>query len=64
MNVPQNPILNIDKGTCYVLFAYNVGWGLDLDAAERRVTAIKERSRIKHKRRAPSYFDLVRPRCA
>ena len=58
MNVPQSPILTIDKGTCYVLFAYNVGRGLDLDAAERRVTAIKERSRIKHKRRAPSYFDF------
>ena len=58
MNVPQNPILNIHKGTCYVLFAYNVGYGIDLDAAERRITAIKERSQIKHKRRAPSYFDF------
>ena len=58
MNLPRSPILNIDRGMCYVLFAYNVGRGLDLDAAERRITAIKERSRIKHKRRAPSYFDF------
>ncbi len=58
MNVPQSPILKIDKGTCYVLFAYNVAWGIDLDAAERRITANKERSQIKHKRRTPSYFDF------
>jgi len=31
--------LQIEEGTAYVLFAYDVGWGIDLDDAERRVAA-------------------------
>lgn len=31
--------LHIQEGTAYVLFAYDVGWGIDLDDAERRVAA-------------------------
>lgn len=49
--------LLIERGTCYALFAFDVGSYVDLDAAERRITASKERSRLKHKRRAPPYFD-------
>lgn len=51
------PILQIEKGTAYAMFAYDIGQSVDLDEAERRMTTIKERSRIKHKRRAPAYFD-------
>ncbi len=53
--------LRIDKGTCYAMFAYDVGRGVDLDKAEGLITAIKQRGRIKHKRRAPSYFDYRPP---
>ena len=48
---------HIDKGICYAIFAYDVGRWVDLDKAEGRITAIKQRGRIKHKRRAPPYFN-------
>ncbi|WP_447987206.1 hypothetical protein [Nitrospira sp. Nam74] len=49
--------LSVMKGTCYALFAYDIGLSINLDEAERHITAIKQRSRIRHKRRAPQYFD-------
>lgn len=51
------PLIRIDKGACAVVCAYDVGRWVDLDKAEGRITASKERGRIKHKRRAPPYFD-------
>lgn len=49
--------LAVNKGMCYALFAYDVGRAVDLDEAERRITTITERIRIRHKHRSPSYFD-------
>ena len=49
--------LSVTKGTCYALFAYDIGLSINLDEAERYITAIKQRSRIRHKHRAPQYFD-------
>jgi hypothetical protein len=48
---------NVSSGTCYVLFTYDIGLSINLNEAERHITAIKQRSRIRHKRRAPQYFD-------
>jgi hypothetical protein len=39
------------------LFAYDVAQAIDLDAAERRMVAVTERQTVKHKRRAPAYFE-------
>ncbi len=50
-------MLSVTKGMCYALFAYDIGLSINLDEAERHITAIKQRSRIRHKRRAPQYFD-------
>jgi hypothetical protein len=50
---------HVDRGTCFVLFAYDIARSVDLDKAEHRITAITERSRIKRKRRAPAYFDYT-----
>lgn len=50
---------HVDRGTCFVLFAYDIARSVNLDTAERRMTAITERSRLKHKRRAPAYFDYT-----
>jgi hypothetical protein len=47
----------IDKGTCYVLFAYDIGSFVNLDEADRRITAMKERARIRHKLRAPAHLE-------
>jgi len=51
----------ITKGTCFPLFAYDVARAIDLDVAERRLLASAERQTIKHKRRAPAYFEYRPP---
>jgi hypothetical protein len=48
----------VKDGTAFVLFAYDVGFGIDLDAAEKSVRSMTERAPIRHKRRAPKYFDF------
>ena len=47
----------VARGTCYVLFAYDVALQVDLDEAQRRVTADSHRGSIRGKRRAPDYFE-------
>jgi hypothetical protein len=49
--------VTITKGTCFVLFAYDVGISINLTDAERRVIAGAERGRLRHKTKAPQYFD-------
>ena len=49
--------LIINKGTCYAVFAYDIGWSIDLEDVNRRITADRERSRLRHKTRAPQYFE-------
>lgn len=51
-NEPQ-----IQSGTCYVLFAYDIARSINLELAEQRVQATAERQSLRHKRRAPSYFE-------
>ncbi len=55
------PPLQVERGTCYVHLAYDVGLAIDLDAVERRVTADLQRESIRHKRRAPYYFEYQPP---
>src|ERR1041385_4940341 len=55
------PEVRVEEGTCYALFAYEVGLSINLDRAEQRITTLKERARIRHKRRAPSYFEYSPP---
>jgi hypothetical protein len=57
MNDPPLPSLTINKGTCYAVFAYDIGWSIDLEDVNRRITADWERSRLRHKTRAPQYFE-------
>ena len=49
--------LTISKGTCFALFAYDIGLSINLTDAERRVIAGTERGRLRHKARAPQYFE-------
>jgi hypothetical protein len=51
------PALVVERGACYVLHAYEVALAIDLDQAERRITASTERPQLRHKRRAPRYFE-------
>ncbi len=47
----------ITKGTCFALFAYDIGHSINLTDAERRIIAGTERGRLRHKTRAPQYFE-------
>lgn len=53
----QPSSLQIEKGTCYALFAYDVALSINLDEAERQITALTQRETIRHKRPAPTYFE-------
>lgn len=56
--IPHNMArLVVQSGTCYALFAYDIGLSVNIEEAERRITAGTERGRIRHKARAPQYFE-------
>ena len=40
--------LTINKGTCYAVFAYDIGWSIDLEDVNRRITADRDRNRLRH----------------
>jgi hypothetical protein len=54
-------MLTIHRGRCHLFFAYDVAFSIDLNEAERRITAITTREKIRHKRRAPKYFQYQPP---
>jgi hypothetical protein len=47
---------SITRGTCYCIFVYDIAFSIDLNEAERRISSAK-RETIRHKRRAPKYFE-------
>lgn len=49
--------MRVEKGTCYAMFAYDVGLSINLDEAERRIQVAKQRETLRHKRRAPRHFE-------
>ena len=53
----QSSDLRVERGTCYVLFAYDVGLAINLDEAERRSRAATQRGSLRPKRRTPYYFE-------
>lgn len=57
MNDSSAATLTINKGTCYAVFAYDIGWSINLPEVNRRITADTERGRFRHKTRAPQYFE-------
>src|SRR4026208_1009557 len=57
MPLHNEPSLTINKGTCYAIFAYDIGSPINLEQADRHISAETERSRLRHKARAPQYFE-------
>lgn len=58
MHAADSLTLTINKGTCYAMFAYDIGSSINLEEADRRITAGTERGRLlRHKTRAPQYFE-------
>ncbi|HKY71869.1 MAG TPA: hypothetical protein VJL88_08100 [Nitrospira sp.] len=53
----QVSIVHVNKGTCYAMFAYDIGASINLEQADRYITAETERGRLRHKARAPQYFE-------
>jgi hypothetical protein len=53
-----SPSVMVSKGTCYALFAFDIGLSINLEEVDRRIaTAGTERGRLRHKARAPQYFE-------
>lgn len=53
--------LIIQKGLCYVLYAFEVGQSIDLDACDDLIPDTKERTKIRRNRKAPTYFEYQPP---
>lgn len=51
-------MIDIKKGACRALFAYDVGYGIDLDEVDRVISDEKHRERIGRTRRVPEYFEF------
>jgi hypothetical protein len=50
-------LLPVASGFCHSIFVYDVAFSIDLDEAERRTSSDTQRETIRHKRKAPSYFE-------
>jgi hypothetical protein len=48
----------IERGTCYCLFAYDIGATTELEEAARLMTAPAHREAMPHRRAAPAYFEF------
>jgi hypothetical protein len=47
----------ITSGVCYALFAYDIGFGIDLEAAAPLLRDLTQRETMKHQRPTPRYFN-------
>lgn len=50
--------LRIERGTCYCLFAYDIGATTELEVAARLLTETTHRESLPHRRAAPAYFEF------
>ncbi len=50
--------LTIQEGHCRVLFAFDIGLSIDLDRCEHVVTELKQRDKVRHRRRTPKHFEF------
>src|ERR1041385_8239115 len=57
MTFANDSPITINKGMCYAMFAYDIGSSINLEQADRYITAETERGRLRHKARAPQYFE-------
>lgn len=53
----QSPQPRVVRGTCYAMFAYDVGLAINLEQAEQRIAAGTQRGSLRAQRRTPHYFD-------
>lgn len=53
--------MNIERGDCHILFAYDAARSIDLDDAAQRLHKAGKRHGMVRTRRAPSYFEYQQP---
>lgn len=58
---PTNPPPRIERGAAHVLFAFDVGFAIRLDAADRLLSGSRGRAPLKPSRRSPSSVQLQTP---
>ena len=51
-NIPQ-----LQRGTCYVMFAFELGLSINLDQAAQQIKQGVERTKFRRNRKAPKHFD-------
>lgn len=51
----------LKRGTCYVMFAFELGLSINLDKASEMIKEGVERTRFKRNRKSPKYFDYDPP---
>jgi hypothetical protein len=51
----------LKRGTCYVMFAFELGLSVNLDRAAESIKEGVERTRFRRNRRSPKYFDYDPP---
>ncbi len=51
----------LKRGTCYVMFAFELGLSIDLDGASQMIKEGVERTRFRRNRKSPKYFDYDPP---
>lgn len=53
------PDLQIERGMCYIYFAFDVGLSIDLARCAQLISQPRESTRLQHKQKTPKYFDYT-----
>jgi hypothetical protein len=61
LSVMRPSVPYLKKGVCYVMFAFELGLSVRLDAAAAQLKQDVERTKFRRNRRAPKYFDYDPP---
>jgi hypothetical protein len=61
LSVIRSTMPHLTKGTCYVLFAFDLGHSIKLDEVARSIKDGAERTKLLRTRKAPKYFDYDPP---
>jgi hypothetical protein len=61
LTVVRTVLPHVQKGTCFLYFAFELGLAIDLDQAAQRIKIDSERASFRRTRRTPKYFDYDPP---
>ena len=61
LSVLRPTLPQVKKGVCYLMFAFELGHGINLDAAALKIKEGHERTKFRRNSRAPKHFDYDPP---